>query len=105
MFQRRDETKWTPDEFSTDRTSHTKGHERTQIKMKSNVHIFFLHTLFGLSVTEINRLIEMHRSHVSRDIALVRDRFLAGDLEIFSVSDGKKMEADIRLKRRKKERL
>jgi len=79
-----------------DRASHAKGHERTEIKMKRNIRIFFLHVLFGLSATEIAKIVGMHQAHVSRDIALVRDRFLAGDLEIISVSDGKKMNAGIR---------
>ena len=70
-----------------DRSEHAKSHERTQIKMQRNVRIFFLFALFELSVTEIANMMGMHQSHVSRDIALVRDRFLTGELEIFCASD------------------
>ena len=73
--------------------------------MKHNVRIFFLHLLFGLSVTEISKIMEMHQAHVSRDIALVRDRFLAGDLEIISVSDGKKVNAGIRKRKRNRYKI
>jgi len=78
------------------RTSHSKGHERHANQNETNVRILFLHVLFGLSATEIAKLMEMHQAHVSRDIAIVRDRILAGDLEIISVSDGKKVNAGIR---------
>ena len=83
-----------------DRSNHAKGHERTQIKMKRNVRIFFLYVLFGLSVTEIAEILQLHRAHVSRDIALVRDRFQSGELEIFSVSVGKKAKAEVRKRKR-----
>ena len=70
-----------------DRSEHAKSHERTQISMQRNVRIFFLYTLFELSVTEIANMMGMKQSHVSKDIALVRGRFLSGELEIFCVSD------------------
>ena len=90
------------DEVESLATGHNRGPE---IKMKRNVRTFFLHALFGLSVTQISEMTGRRRPHISRDIALVRDQFFTGELEIFPVSDGEKKQAEIRLnKKRAKER-
>jgi hypothetical protein len=73
--------------------------DSTKIVMQRNVRVFFLSALFGLSAPEIAELMGMHRRHVTRDIATIRDRFSAADLGIFTAAVGKKARPAIRRRR------
>jgi hypothetical protein len=68
------------------------------VEMTNQVRVFLLHALFGLSNGEICRLLGLHHGVVGRYINRVKDRIIAGEINLVEYTDEERQAAKDRLK-------
>ena len=80
-----------------DRANLAKSNGQPLAVMPKAVRVFLLHTLFGLSVTEIARLLDINHSLVIRNIKTTRDRIITGQLDLLTFTEADREAAQGRL--------
>jgi len=67
------------------------------VKMKRAVQAFLLHTLFGLSVTEISKFMGVSHTLIVRNLAATRDQIITGEINLFNFTEENREAAQERL--------
>ena len=67
------------------------------VEMPKGVKVFFLHSVFGLSISEIARFLDMNHTLVIRNIQTIRDRIITGQMDILTFTPNEKEAAHDRL--------
>lgn len=87
-----------------DRADLAAANGRPLAAMPKAVRVFLLHTLFGLAVNEIARLLDISHSLVVRNIATTRDRIITGRLNLLAFTEADREAAQGRLDDARKKR-
>lgn len=80
-----------------DRADLAAANGRPLAAMPKAVRVFLLHSVFGLAVSEIARLLDISHSLVTRNIATTRDRIITGQLDILTFTETDRAAAQGRL--------